>query len=372
MELSRLASVGEINSVIGDNREHTVHRESLMRSLLLAAAFAGAMPLLSKLMTVPPEKLAGEKRRDTQAAGRTRKVTYREIKRILIDTYKGMSDHGLSLLAAGVAFYAFFAIFPALAAATWIFGLLANPAEINSQLNNLRDVLPAEAWGLISKQLNTLTQKSSSFSLAGIVSLFVALYSARLAASSMMQALNTVYGLKEKRNFFVTNGLAILFTLVAIVILLVAVAALVVLPLLFGSIGLSSVWATAARYVRWPVLAVLMALALALVYRYGPDRENAHWKWLTWGSGTATVLWLGASLGFAWYVSAFNSYDKVYGSLGAVAILLFWFWMTAFAGLLGAELDNVIERRFGVPPTTDPDKDRAENKYSAARGGAGA
>ncbi len=341
-----------------------------MRSLLLAAAFAGAMPLVSKLVTAPRQDLARQKAESARGERHTHKSTYAEIKAILIDTYKGIGDHGLSLLAAGVAFYAFFAIFPALAAATWIFGLLANPAEIHNQLNNLRDVLPAEAWSLIDKQLNTLTQKSSSFSLAGIVSLVVALYSARLAASSMMQALNTVYGIKEKRSFMVVNALALLFTLVAIVILLAAVAVLVVLPFVFSYLGLSSMWDSAVKYVRWPALAVLMVLALALVYRYGPDRENAQWKWLTWGSGTATVLWLAASLGFAWYVSAFNSYDKVYGSLGAVAILLFWFWITAFAGLLGAELDNVIERRRGVPPTAHAENECEQNKYSAARGSA--
>ena len=112
--------------------------------------------------------------------------------------------------------------------------------------------------------------------------------------------------------------------------------------------GLSSAFAEAIRYARWPALAVLTALALAVTYRFGPDRVNARWKWLTWGSGTATVLWLIASLGFSWYVSAFNSYDKVYGSIGAVVILLFWFWLAAFtSGLLGAELDNAIERSAG-------------------------
>ena len=267
-----------------------------------------------------------------------------------METVHNIGNHDTSLLAAGVAFYALFALFPALAAATWIFGLLANPTTVHHQLNNLRDVVPAEAWQLIDQQLTTLASKSVSFSLAGIISLLVAIYSARTAASSMMGALNVVYGIAENRGFIKTNTIAILFTVLAIVILLLAVGVLVVAPILFNFVGLNSFASEIIRYARWPALAVVMILALTMVYRYGPNRDRARWKWLTWGSATATVIWLIASFGFSWYVSAFNSYDKVYGSIGAVVILLFWFWITSFCGLLGAELDNVIERRRGVPP----------------------
>ena len=211
-------------------------------------------------------------------------------------------------------------------------------------------MVPAEAWQLIDQQLTTLTSKSASFSLAGIISLLVAIYSARTAASSMMGALNVVYGIAENRGFIKTNAIAILFTVLAIVILLLAVGVLVVAPILFNFVGLNSFASEIIRYARWPALAVVMILALTMVYRYGPNRDRARWKWLTWGSATATVIWLIASFGFSWYVSAFNSYDKVYGSIGAVVILLFWFWITSFCGLLGAELDNVMERRRGVPP----------------------
>lgn len=334
-----------------------------MRFLLLAGAFLAATPLLSKLIAAPPGDAgrkpsledcpppmdASPKRsaEDCPSPG----FTLKHLKEILLAVWHGMSDHGDSLLAAGVAFYALFAIFPALGAATWIFGLLANPKTIHDQLENLRSILPAEAWQVINRQLVALTSQSTSLSLAGIGSLLVALYSARLAASSMMQALNSVFGVKETRSFLVTNGLAILFTIVGIAILLIAVGVLVGVPIFFSYVGIKgSVAADIIRYARWPALAIIMALALALTYRFGPDRENACWKWLSWGSGAATALWLLVSYGFSWYVSAFNSYDKIYGSIGAVVILLFWFWLTAFIGLLGAELDNAIERKAGVSP----------------------
>ncbi len=319
-----------------------------MRFLLLAVAFIAASPLVSKLMTSPSDSHA-----DVVTAAKPRKgrgFHFSDIRDILMRAYHGMSEHNDSLLAAGVAFYALFAIFPALTAATWIFGLLADPATIKTQLNSLRDVLPQEAWSLIEQQLTKLTSQSTSLSLAGIFGLVVALYSARLAASSMMQALNEVYSVKEERSFIRANAVAILFTLVAIAVMLIAVGVLVGVPILFNFVGLSSFSAEIIRYARWPALAILMALSLAVLYRYGPNRKDARWKWLTWGSGLATALWLIASYGFSWYVSAFNSYDKVYGSLGAVVILLFWFWITAFSGLLGAEVDNAIERRAGVPP----------------------
>ncbi len=324
------------------------HRESeerAMRFILLAVAFLAAAPLLSKLIAVPPADGSRElSPQDCVSPG----FTLKNIKEILLDVYLGMGEHRIGLLAAGVAFYALFAIFPALGAATWIFGLLANPADIHSQLESWRDVLPAEAWQIIDRQLAALTSHSTSLSIAGIFSLLVALYSARLAASSMMEALNAVFGVQERRGFIVTNAVAILFTLVAIAILFIAVGVLVGVPIFFSYVGLSSVSADIAGYSRWPALAVMMALALAVTYRFGPDRQKPCWKWLTWGSATATALWLIASYGFSWYVSTFNSYDKVYGSIGAAVILLFWFWITSFSGLLGAELDSAIERRAGV------------------------
>jgi len=279
-----------------------------------------------------------------------RRLSWKVVKGTALSTYRNQGEHNTSLLAAGVAFYSLFAIFPAIGAATWIFGLLANPATIHEQLYSFRDVLPAGAWKLIDRQLTALTSGGTSLSVTGIFSLLVAFYSARLAASSMMAALNVVYGLRETRGYFKRNAIALLFTVVAIVILLTSVGVLVVLPIVFRFVGLGSLVTEFVRYARWPGLAILMALALAMTYLCGPDKDNARWKWLTWGSGLATILWLIACFGFSWYVSAFNSYDKVYGSIGAVAVLLFWLWITTFIGLIGAELDDAIERQTGSPP----------------------
>lgn len=313
-----------------------------MRFLALAVAFLAAAPLVSKMVAETRENQSTEPgvRREEQ-----RGFSLKLIKDILLCVNQGIGEHRTGLLAAGVAFYALFAIFPALGAATWIFGLLANPQTIHTELESVKSVLPAEAWNVIDKQLTVLTSQTTTLSLAGIFSLLVAMYSARLAASSMMQALDAVYAVPETRGFFLTNGIAILFTLMAIAILFIAVGVLIGVPIFLGYLGLGSASAAIIRYGRWPILAIIMALALAAAYRYGPDRKYAKWTWITWGSATATLVWLAVSVGFSWYVAAFNSYNKVYGSIGAVVILLFWFWLTAFSGLLGAELDYAIERK---------------------------
>lgn len=322
-------------------------KRGAMRFFLLAIALAAAAPVLLKVISRPMKKPRPAPQVSNPGSER---FSLRLIRDILLRAWRGQSEHGASLLAAGVAFYALFAIFPGLGAATWIFGLLADPATIQSQLNSLKDVLPEEARGLIGRQLVALTSQSAGLSLSGIFSIFVALYSARLAASAMMQALDAVYDVEETRGFLAANAIAILFTLAAIAILIIAIVVLVGVPIFLSYLGLSSIPAGLIRHLRWPLLAVLMALALATIYRYGPNRKNACWKWLTWGSATATIVWLIGSAGFSWYVAAFNSYDKVYGSIGAVVILLFWFWLTAYSALLGAELDNAMERRASAPP----------------------
>ena len=197
--------------------------------------------------------------------------------------YKAIGSNQVGLLAAGVAFYALFALFPGLGAATSLFSLLADPHSIQQQANNLREVVPGEAYKLIQQQLVALTSKSSTgLSVAGIVSLLIALYSARLAASSMMQALNVIYKVEETRGFITTNVTAILFTVMAIVVSL-AIAVLVVLPTLFSFVGFPQLVENLVRYLRWPLLAALAIIGLALTYRFGPNRKEARWRWITWG-----------------------------------------------------------------------------------------
>ena len=269
-------------------------------------------------------------------------------KAVLVETFNAAGQNHLGLLAAGVAFYMFFAIIPGLGVAVWLLGLLTNPAAIQGEADNLRDVLPQEALSLIQQQLIALTSRQSGgVSLPGLINLVIALFTARTAASSMIEALNHVYGVQETRGIIKVNAIAVLFTIVAVITLVAAIMLAILLPELHRFASSSGPLQVLVRYLRWPLLAFLAILALAVVYRFGPDREKPSWHWLTWGSIAAASLWLVVSFGFSWYVAVFNSYDRLYGSLGAVIVLLFWFWLTAFSGLLGAQLDRQIELQSG-------------------------
>jgi membrane protein len=255
-----------------------------------------------------------------------------------------MSADNISLLAAGVAFYALLALFPGLAFVIALFGVLADPAQVQHQLLNVKELLPAEAWKALDAQVAALSQQTGrTLSWASIISITLALVNARLGAAAMMGALNVVYKREETRSFLYTNIIAFLFTIGALAIFTINIYAVIAVPQVLQALGLSQLSSSFLQKLTWPVLAAVMALSLALTYRFGPDRPRAYWRWITLGSITATGLWLIGSVAFSWYVSNFNSYDKIYGSFGAVVILLYWLWLTAFAALLGAELDHQIQ-----------------------------
>ena len=271
--------------------------------------------------------------------------------RILVQTWKAISGDNISLLAAGVAFYSLLAVFPGLAFLVAMFGLLADPNQVQQQLSQVRDVLPKEAWDAINAQLSSLAQQSGTkLSVASIVSLTLAFVNARLAAYSMMGALNVIYKRPETRSFLKINAIAFMFTIAAIAILAFNVVAVVSVPEFLQKMGFLELSHVIIDQIRWPALAFLMAFGLALTYRFGPDRKEVQWHWMTLGSLVATALWLIGTSAFSWYVSAFNSYDRLYGSFGAVVILLYWFWLTAFAALMGAELDMQIQTELKENP----------------------
>jgi membrane protein len=200
-------------------------------------------------------------------------------KAVLVETFKAAGQNHLGLLAAGVAFYMFFAIIPALGVAVSLLGLLTDPAAIQEEVGNLRDVLPQEALGLIQQQVIALTsQRSTGLSLAGLINLVIALFTARTAASSMVEALNYVHGLEETRGIIKVNAIAVLFTIVAVITLVAAIMLVVLMPGLLSFAGSSGTRQLLVHYLRWPLLAILAILALAIVYRFGPDREKPGWR----------------------------------------------------------------------------------------------
>ena len=253
-------------------------------------------------------------------------------------------DH-VSIMAAGIAFYALLSIFPGMSALISIYGLVADPATIETQLNSLSGVLPQEALKLLSDQLHTLVAAPrDKLGLGLLVSLLIALWSATSGTGSLMQALTVAYEERENRGILSFYGRAIVLTIGVGVFALLSLFLIAGIPAVIGSLPLSELWRDRISLIRWPLLAILAVAALGVLYRYGPARRNPCWHCLSGGTMAAAVLWLVVSAGFSFYVARFSSYDKTYGSLGAVVILLMWFYVTAYIILAGAELNAEIEK----------------------------
>ena len=252
----------------------------------------------------------------------------------------------ISLVAAGIAFYILAAIFPALAAIVSIYGLFADPNQVSNRISSLDGVLPPEALKIITDGLDSFAHKSGSqLSFALVISLMIALWSARAGMSSVMTGLNIAYEEKEKRSFIMQNVVALALTLGGIVFAIAAIIAVAIIPAVLTLFNIDSFAAQVLALGRWPVLAVLVIIGFAVMYRYAPSRTNPNWKWISWGSGIAAVLWIIGSAIFSFYVSHFGSYQATYGALAAVVVLLLWFWVSALVLLLGAEIDDEINLR---------------------------
>jgi membrane protein len=263
----------------------------------------------------------------------------------------------ISIMASGMAFYAFLAVPSALTALVALYGLAFDPSAVQAQVASMKGVIPDEALKLITDQLTAVTSSSSSkLSVSFAIALAVAIWGAQSAMSTMITALNVAYNQEEKRGIIRFYATSIAFTLAAIVLMVISIALVAVLPAIIGLLPLGDTGRLLAAALRWPVLLFLIVTGLAMIYRYAPCRAEPRWRWVSPGAIVATVLWLAGSALFSVYVERFASYNKTYGSLGAVAILLIWFYLGAFSVLLGAELDAEIERQTGRDGTTGPDE----------------
>jgi membrane protein len=278
-------------------------------------------------------------------------------KDILWRVYASVNDNRLLAVAAGVVFYSLLAIFPAIAAFVSLYGLIADASTIDSHLSLAAGVFPAGAVDILHEQITRLTTKSDAkLGLGFITGLAIALWSANAGMKAIIDALNVVYDEKEKRSFVKLNLLSLLFTLVAIVSLMIALAAVVIAPIIFSVIGLSSFFSLAIVVLRWPLLLVLAAVALAAIYRYGPSRTEARWQWLSVGSAAAALGWLITSVLFSWYIAHFGAYNATYGSLGAAVGMMMWMWISAIVILLGGELNAEIEHQTARDSTVGSEK----------------
>jgi membrane protein len=259
-------------------------------------------------------------------------------------------------VAAGLTFYAILALFPAITALVSIYGLFADPLQIQQQMAQLSGIVPEGAISVVSDQVKLLAaQGNSVLGFAFITGLAIALWSANAGVKALFDALNVAYEETETRGFFRLNAISLLFTVSAVALVLVAFGSTVILPWIlehafFGYTGT----ATVIRWLRWPIGILISLFVLAVVYRFGPARKKPAWRWVTPGSLFASIVWLIASGGFAYYAANFGSYNKTYGTLGAAIGLMTWMWISGIVVLVGAELNAEAEREAkGDTPTAD-------------------
>jgi membrane protein len=267
--------------------------------------------------------------------------------------YRGISEDRILAIAAGVTFYVLLALFPAIAGLIALYGFFTDAGTISQQLDSLSGVLPEGGLQIIREQIERLTaQPPQRLGVATIIGLAVSLWSANGGMKAMFDALNVVYHEKEKRGFFYLNAFSLSFTLGAITVIVISLSAMTILPIALSYLSLSPALEALLRIGRWPILLVMVSFAIALIYRYGPSREQAKWRWISPGSILAAVGWLCASLLFSWYTENFGSYNETYGSLGAAIGFMTWLWLSNILILLGAKLNAEMEHQTARDTTT--------------------
>ena len=280
-------------------------------------------------------------------------------------TMKSIKEDQVPLLSAGVAFYALLALFPLVIAAVSIYGLVADPKMVQDQIANLTKMLSPQTADLVGNQLVEVTKGAGgALGFATVLGILTALWSASSGMKALITGVNLAYDENETRKFLKLRGLAVLFTLGAMVLMGVALASIVGYPPIADNLPTVLRWLVAT--IRFVILGGLLVVALAVVYRYAPDRDEPRWSWVSWGSGIAALLWVLATIGFALYATFFGNYNKTYGALAGVIILMFWLFLSAFVVLVGAELNTEMELQTAKDTTKGPEQPMGERGGHAA------
>jgi len=289
-----------------------------------------------------PDRVAEPER--GRAAAKPTDIPARGWKDILWRVYQGISDDRILANAAAVVFYALLALFPAIGALVSIYGLFSDPHSIAAHLDSMAGVLPGGAIDVIRDQLTRVSsQGATSLGVKLVVGLAISLWSANGGLKALFDALNVVYEEEETRSFIRLNAVSLVFTLGMILFLVLAIACIVALPAVLHYFP--SFIGTVIDYARWPALLVVVALALSLIYRYGPSRTEPRWQWISPGSVFAAIAWLAVSALFSWYAANFGSFNKTYGSLGAVIGFMTWMWLSIAVILIGGKLNAETEHQ---------------------------
>jgi membrane protein len=264
-----------------------------------------------------------------------------------------VSEDRVTLIAGGVTFYLLLGLFPSLAALVAVYGLVADPATISDHLRELSGLLPPGAFDLIADQLKSLAQsRNSTLGFTFLMGLGVALWSTHSGTLAIFDAMNVAYEETEKRGMIRLNAVAFCFTICAMASAAAMLGLVAVMPLVLSYLWLDQFKEHMALLLRWPILLVIVAAAVTAIYRFGPSREPAKFRWMTWGSLLVTASWFAMSLGFSFYLNHFANYSATYGALGALVGLLMWIWLSIVILIIGGELNAELEHQTAKDTTT--------------------
>jgi membrane protein len=277
-------------------------------------------------------------------AGTPHAIPWRGWKQALRRAGEQMISDRISLSAAGCAFYATLALFPAITMLIFLYGLVFDPQTVEPQLQVLQQLLPSSAYELIDTRIHQLVAKPpGSLTIGLLISVSFTLWSAATGTKSILSALNLAYNEIERRSFIRFQAVSLGMTLAAMLMAVLAIAILVFLPAVFQFVGFSAQSKGLIRIASLLMMMLFVLVSLSMLYRFGPCRRQARWAWVTPGSLLATVLWVVASALLSFYISDVASYDTTYGPLGAVAGVMMWFYVTVVVVLAGAELNAELE-----------------------------
>ena len=277
-------------------------------------------------------------------------TTLKTVWRVLYAVWTTAGEKHLGLIAAGVAFFGMFGIFPGIAAVIAIFGLLADPVVISEQLALMDEIIPADAYRLLSSQIDRLVlAPPEKLGWATLLSIGLALWSCRAGVGGLIGGVNAIAG-QRQRNGILQMLIAFALTIALVSLAIIALTAVVILPIVLAFVPIAASTAWFVEGARWLIALGVLMTGLSLLYRFGPARIGPRGRWMTVGAFVVVVLWVGASFGLSFYLTNFASYNEVYGSIGAVIGLLLWLYVTAYLILLGAAL-NVQIHGYDVPPS---------------------
>ena len=274
---------------------------------------------------------------------------------ILRRTYSEAMEDRLPTVAAGVTFFGLLALFPAITALVSVYGLFSDPATVRDHLFALSFMLPGGTFQIVEDQITRIvTQGSGALTFKLVVGLGIALWGANAGMKAVIDGLNVAYEETEKRSFIALNVLSLALTLAALVVVLLAIFTVTIAPVVIAALRMSDTATTVFVVLRWLVMAAVLTVGLSVLYRFGPSRARARWRWVTWGGVFAAVLWIAVSVGLSAYLANFADYTATYGSLGAAVALMMWIWLSMCSVLLGAELNAEMEHQTAIDTTTGP------------------